>query len=416
MSTIERTALTSDLFTRAQGRVSEISRRAVEQMVSEVEFYGQLPADIVEGELASYMMTNVRLYLRLLREDRQPNAEDLAGPVSAGIRRAQEGVPLSAMMAAYLSATRAALAEVEDMAGPDEQADLVLAGHHALRYLEHLLPLVAEVYLEEHRAMYGEEQELRRAVTAALITGQPVEELAARARVALADTYVLLALSVPPLDAQPAADAGSRSTVLTSDIADRRRARAIQEILASHLGDRVLTTIGPRSALVLVPSGDVDGEARAVATAVRADVALVLGDEVYVGLLGEVARPEVSAAARETAEVAELARLLGREPGVVELDDVLTEYQLTRPGPARSRLAAKVRPLADHPSLRESLVAFLTHDNNSKVAAAELHVHANTLHYRLRRIGEITGLDPANPGELRILAAALVADQVETDG
>ncbi|MDG4863407.1 helix-turn-helix domain-containing protein, partial [Streptomyces sp. T-3] len=41
--------------------------------------------------------------------------------------------------------------------------------------------------------------------------------------------------------------------------------------------------------------------------------------------------------------------------------------------------------------------------------AAELHVHPNTVDYRLRRISELTGLDPANTADVPLLSAALAA-------
>ncbi|MFT3660435.1 MAG: helix-turn-helix domain-containing protein [Gordonia sp. (in: high G+C Gram-positive bacteria)] len=37
-----------------------------------------------------------------------------------------------------------------------------------------------------------------------------------------------------------------------------------------------------------------------------------------------------------------------------------------------------------------------------------MFVHPNTYTYRLRRIGELTGLDPTVPHESRMLAAALM--------
>jgi len=41
--------------------------------------------------------------------------------------------------------------------------------------------------------------------------------------------------------------------------------------------------------------------------------------------------------------------------------------------------------------------------------AADLHVHANTVDYRLRQVGRLTGLDPVRDDRLPRLVAALVA-------
>lgn len=47
----------------------------------------------------------------------------------------------------------------------------------------------------------------------------------------------------------------------------------------------------------------------------------------------------------------------------------------------------------NHTHLFESLKVFLDQDSNVNLAAKELHVHVNTLNYRLKRISEITGID-----------------------
>ncbi|MCK8485624.1 helix-turn-helix domain-containing protein [Paenibacillus sp. MBLB2552] len=46
-----------------------------------------------------------------------------------------------------------------------------------------------------------------------------------------------------------------------------------------------------------------------------------------------------------------------------------------------------------HSELAHTLEVFLTHDSNAKIAADALHIHANTLNYRLKRIAEIGRID-----------------------
>jgi carbohydrate diacid regulator len=50
---------------------------------------------------------------------------------------------------------------------------------------------------------------------------------------------------------------------------------------------------------------------------------------------------------------------------------------------------------ASKDTLRRTLAAWLAHDGHPAATADALHIHRNTLDYRLRRIGEITGLDLA---------------------
>lgn len=123
--------------------------------------------------------------------------------------------------------------------------------------------------------------------------------------------------------------------------------------------------------------------------------AVVLGGgrgPVTIGL-SEAADPaEIAAAADEARELALLALRLGRAPGAYRLSDLLLEYQITRPGRARDLLAATVQPLAAHPHLQQALSAYLQHEHGRQLAAKSLHVHPNTLDYRLRRVAELTGL------------------------
>jgi sugar diacid utilization regulator len=48
-------------------------------------------------------------------------------------------------------------------------------------------------------------------------------------------------------------------------------------------------------------------------------------------------------------------------------------------------------------------------DFDRRATAAAVHVHPNTLDYRLRHVAELTALDPATAHGLQVLGAALTA-------
>ena len=58
--------------------------------------------------------------------------------------------------------------------------------------------------------------------------------------------------------------------------------------------------------------------------------------------------------------------------------------------------------------LRRTLAAWFAHDMKTAPSAAALHVHRNTLDYRLRRIAELTGLDLARLDDCLLLFIGLV--------
>jgi len=63
--------------------------------------------------------------------------------------------------------------------------------------------------------------------------------------------------------------------------------------------------------------------------------------------------------------------------------------------------------------LRRTLEAWFAHDGRPAATADALHIHRNTLDYRLRRIGEVTGLDLARTEERMLLFVAFLLDEVD---
>ncbi|NGO07729.1 PucR family transcriptional regulator [Streptomyces sp. HC44] len=65
------------------------------------------------------------------------------------------------------------------------------------------------------------------------------------------------------------------------------------------------------------------------------------------------------------------------------------------------------RRLEPGPDLVTTLDAYYRHDMNRGAAAASLNVHPRTLDYRLRRVGELTGIDPGSAHGIRTLSAVV---------
>ncbi|WP_018661361.1 CdaR family transcriptional regulator [Heyndrickxia acidiproducens] len=60
----------------------------------------------------------------------------------------------------------------------------------------------------------------------------------------------------------------------------------------------------------------------------------------------------------------------------------------------KAYLEKTAEKLRGHAGLLETLQAYLANNLSLKETALELHVHINTLHYRLKQITEVTGIDP----------------------
>jgi DNA-binding PucR family transcriptional regulator len=117
----------------------------------------------------------------------------------------------------------------------------------------------------------------------------------------------------------------------------------------------------------------------------------------------------VAAAATQNAEIVDLVARTDRAPGLYRRADVLLDYQLSRPSEALTALARLLLPLEAKPELLQTLETYLRQDLDRRRTAASLHVHPNTVDYRIRRITQLIGLSPARAADLPRINAALVA-------
>lgn len=68
-----------------------------------------------------------------------------------------------------------------------------------------------------------------------------------------------------------------------------------------------------------------------------------------------------------------------------------------------------------HANLQETIFVFLHHDGNMNDAAKALHIHANTLAYRLKRISEIAGINLKDANQKITLYLDLLIKQLEEE-
>ena len=65
------------------------------------------------------------------------------------------------------------------------------------------------------------------------------------------------------------------------------------------------------------------------------------------------------------------------------------------------------RDEASGTELTPSLRAYLDHFGDVRAASAALHIHPNTLRYRIRRVQELTGMDLDDPTTRLVVALTL---------
>jgi len=95
-------------------------------------------------------------------------------------------------------------------------------------------------------------------------------------------------------------------------------------------------------------------------------------------------------------------------PRPVAADALLPERALLGDPEARTALIALGHRIAAHRVLAETLHAYLEGGRSLEGAARAVIAHANTVRYRLRRIGDLTGYSPHDPRDALTLQFSLI--------
>jgi PucR C-terminal helix-turn-helix domain len=399
----------SPLFARVEKEIPKIARRMLDRFVTEIPLYGMLPREQLEGEISQITTGAMRLFFNSLRSSEPIFDDDLIEIRGSAARRAEERVPLDAVLAAYHIGGRIGWEALVEGATEDERDDLIVAAGRVLEFVHQVTGAVASAYLEERQSIYGEERDALRAVASALLAGEAADKLAARVGLTVASAYVVLEMSIGEHT-----DEGEHG--VGGAVAARRKLRRVQGRLERWAGQPVLGLLEPAGGPVLIATTPEEADKLVVGLAeLLTDLNSAAGAPVTAGVAVAATVAALVGATRQAADVLALAMGLGRGPGAYSLGDVLLEYQLSRPSDALPALALLLEPLERNPDLVLTLETYLAHDLDRRGTAAALHVHPNTLDYRLRRVVDLTGIDPSTSRGLQLVGAALAARRLRAD-
>lgn len=388
---------------RLRALVPALSRRVMTRLRTELPVYAQLPGEELDGDIADIVQRTLRLFADVIERRRPPDDAELERQRESAAQRAEEGVPLDAILTAYHLGAAMAWEVIAEGAGDGDLADLRELFELTLDLQRRLTSAVSGAYLAARQVLDSEEHGGRHALLAALLAGDAGGAgVRAGARPAALYAVVTVALGAHP-------DECERSARPRAVIAARRKLRRLRSVLDAYAGEPALTALDEEGGTVLLPLAVEPPWPELCALVERGGKAS--GAELYAA--AEVVPPgEVPGAAARTAEVVALVRRTGRPPGLYRLADVLLDYQLTRPSPALPELAALLAPLEGRPELLATVAEYVRCGQDRRAAAEALHVHPNTVDYRLRRVAALTGLSAASAGDLAVLRAALVARRV----
>ncbi|WP_194827809.1 CdaR family transcriptional regulator [Nocardia sp. XZ_19_231] len=248
--------------------------------------------------------------------------------------------------------------------------------NHIMDAMHTVNSTVSKAYLEV--ASSATQRNGHQAVARALLRGRHATSVARECGIPLTDQYTVLAV---------AADNSARGAVSPGSFLEMLSARVEQPMSALHsdLGGTILIQGCP--------------DTKEIGELVRRTALVVVAIEVD--------RDRIPSATEDGHELLDVVRRLHRPPGLYHFDDLAIEYQLTRPGPGRDRLETALDAVSADPELVATLRAHINNGLNRRLTARDMHIHQNTVDYRLKRIYRLARLDSHDPGLIWKLRAAL---------
>ncbi|WP_280258197.1 PucR family transcriptional regulator [Nocardia abscessus] len=394
--------------------VRALSRQMVGHFVETVAPCGTLPGDAIHGDIT--IITRVCLELAVSILDGSNIPEKTERLENAAAQWAREGVPIDTIHHAIhegfkigfdlVVSTALAQQRASGSADTEPMLALSMADYESIldgaklvvEMLDTMTMAVSVAYVRELRAVVSEHHTAVHTLTSALLGGHPTSTMARECGIEISDRYRVIALAIPshPDESNP---------ILDAQVVARRKLRRVQAELATRCDDTVLSLLSIDGGTLLIPADHIT------------EVAL----EELIRHLSQAARVPITAAvvtaptdtvptaADQAHQLLDMVTRLRSVPGLYHFDDLALEYQLTRPGPARDCVGSLLDPLDEHPELLETLRIHIAHNLNRQRTARLLHVHTNTVDYRLKRIGQLTGFDPTQASGLWHLRSALVA-------
>jgi hypothetical protein len=368
-------------------RVDELAQDVASAVRAEVDFYKSTGA-VADDDLLASCTENLRFALKSLEDG---VAFDTSPAVTTGSRRAAAGIPLPAVMDAYRVASYRLWDAVVDIATEKRgvSRDMVIqATRRIWRFQNLYTDAMANAYRQQNMHQVFEDEAERAALTEALIDGRTITdysvwEVAQLLRLPLSGPYMVIAAECPTLGKQ-----------------------ALPGITAK------LRAVDIFSAWRLLP--DIQVGVAQVPSSSKRDTMLELFERQAikrVGVSPQYDQLTNTAQALRYARVALNARS-SNNGGVTVFDNsVLAVAAVSAPEVTKKVATVILGQFDDLPTEEKAVLfdtfrAWLANKGSVTNAAAQLHVHPNTVRHRLHRIERHTRRSLAVPDELAEMCLA----------
>jgi hypothetical protein len=390
-----------DEFERATG---PLVARMLDNFRATIPTYTSLPEETVR-QVREVVHANLLSIADCLRDGREPTAEDMAPFLESAARRAREGVELTGLLEAYRHGAREAWQELRRITEEHgEHAQGLEFATLLMAYIDTVSGAVADAYLAEFESLTSDREAARRDFLDGLLHGSLTDgELSARAAALGLDPAVAYAVCLIAV----LGDGSDGETLRTK----QRSLRSMVGALPNGQRSLIVNRGAELVAIVPCPPGGED-ELRTRLEQFMERAAETLGRPLAVGIARVHEDLTELASGYREASVA-LAAARSGTPRIAVYGQVLMEELILRePAISRRLVSGALDPLRPHPYLIETLEVYLRQGPSLPDVAETLHVHANTVAYRLGRIRELTGRDPRTPLGVAHLALALRAAEL----
>lgn len=404
----------ASLFAELARQASTNARREVETYQREIPEFGFLDKDHrARAETLAYAMWFRRRTVELSPDNSELSGDDLGYIASMGELRAGAGMSLDARQRVLRVHTALMLREINEATeaqrggGVDElmrmmtwfapQGERGIGAYRQgfVRALRRRMPYAEQVAL----------------LARSLLNADPIAaELAAAVDMELPDYCAVTVFRLPD---PPAVD-----RFLENEIETLVKSHQVPVIWGPENGD------GSGELIALVPLISGAAEAENVAPHTVPDLLPDLTPDHLPDLVRDFARAlgrpcavgTATATLSGLADALDRARRISRAAPLRQADsrlrphtlaDVFVELAVADVPFVDDWLSAVARRLDSGPDLLVTLDAYYRHDMHRGATATALNVHTRTLDYRLRRVRELTGIDPGSTRGVRTLSAVV---------
>jgi sugar diacid utilization regulator len=408
----------SALAGRLRLREEETARAIAQRYRTEIVDYAASDPEFIENDVLHVTRRCLSSVLdNIAANSATPSSEQLSEFRSLLTRRPHQGVALPSIQHAFRLFGEDVFEALAACASPDRPEELqavIRGGTVIMRFAHEVIRVVTQTYLDELEDVSGDHEIVSRSLLDAVLAGRAASASSVRdARILGIELHpqnVVIVVRAPVGDDDAAGAEEQRPRTL------RRAANILRENVLRHVNaGRALLGMREGEVVCLCPAPTPEDAERATQAAHEAASELdELGMSIGVGHWRKGAT-EVPAAYSEAREAAVFAMRTGVRDSAVVYDDVLVDHMLRANENAGRVVAAALGPLREYDELRnaslvDTLRAYVEANFSITGAARVMHVHNNTVLYRLDRIRRLTGRDPRTPRDIVFLALSLRLD------